>query len=137
MSEEERVSVLGERQSLLTTRRESLRSLRNISVSWLVYLNDDWSVSNGGELRCYERKFDVEGKVGATEEGDLQVGWLAGEKERAVFLDARGNGYGNMVRLFVGRKGGGRMLRGNFRLIRRCIWLEGLGLGERENYIVF
>ncbi|GMH63076.1 hypothetical protein TrST_g12370 [Triparma strigata] len=84
------------------------------SVSWLVYLNDDWSVSNGGELRCYERKYNVSGKVGATEEGDLQVGWLAGDKERAVFLDARGNGYGNMVRLFVEEGGRREYVTGEF-----------------------
>ena len=65
-------------------------------------------------MRCYERKFNVSGKVGATEEGDLQVGWLAGDKERAIFLDARGNGYGNMVRLFVEEGGRREYVTGEF-----------------------
>ena len=61
------------------------------SVTWLVYLNDDWHSSDGGELRVHERAAPSVSPVGA-HGGDLQVGWLratAVHPETPVFLDAR------------------------------------------------
>ena len=65
------------------------------SVTWLVYLNEAWTPDQGGELRAYERRAAPapETQVGATKDGDLQVGWLratAGDPvDRPVFLDSR------------------------------------------------
>ena len=75
------------------------------SVSWLVYLNPSWDASRqGGELRAFERVAAARGAVGATREGDLQVGWLRGTggdpSERPVFLDSRRGGRGGNCALF-------------------------------------
>ena len=63
------------------------------SVSWLVYLNDSWKTADGGQLRCYERKVSpaLGGvPVGSRPNGDLQVGWIKGQREELpVFLDAK------------------------------------------------
>jgi Rps23 Pro-64 3,4-dihydroxylase Tpa1-like proline 4-hydroxylase len=65
------------------------------SISWLIYLNDnDWNPdSNGGFLRCYERRAPCANPVGARPNGDLQIGWLRPSFldpiERPVFLDAQ------------------------------------------------
>lgn len=64
------------------------------SVSWLIYLNEDWdSGKYGGELKCYERVNPTAAQVGARPNGDLQIGWLrasAGDPtERPVFMDSR------------------------------------------------
>jgi Rps23 Pro-64 3,4-dihydroxylase Tpa1-like proline 4-hydroxylase len=71
------------------------------SVSWLVYLNDpDWDGRrDGGRLRCFERKNRPGGMIGATENGDLQLGWLRASAidpyERAVYLDSKTHKHGN------------------------------------------
>jgi len=60
------------------------------SVTWLVYLNDEWDAQSGGELRLHERKEPAISHVGARGK-DLQVAWLranATEGETPVFLDA-------------------------------------------------
>lgn len=64
------------------------------SVSWLIYLNEDWdSGKYGGELKCYERITPTASAVGAKPNGDLQIGWLRASAmdpvERPVFLDSR------------------------------------------------
>eukprot|EP00566_Odontella_aurita_P013157 CAMPEP_0113562782 /NCGR_PEP_ID=MMETSP0015_2-20120614/20711_1 /TAXON_ID=2838 /ORGANISM="Odontella" /LENGTH=458 /DNA_ID=CAMNT_0000464703 /DNA_START=36 /DNA_END=1410 /DNA_ORIENTATION=- /assembly_acc=CAM_ASM_000160 len=59
------------------------------SVTWMVYLNDDWEAEDGGQLRLHERAEPSAAQVGARGP-DLQVGWLramANEKELPVFLD--------------------------------------------------
>lgn len=62
------------------------------SVSWLVYLNEDWDAeADGGALRVHERIQPSVAPVGARG-ADLQIGWLratATEGETPVFLDAR------------------------------------------------
>lgn len=67
------------------------------SVSWLVYLNEDWHApTDGGELRVHERRAPSAVPVGARGD-DLQLGWLkatATEKEEPVFLDANYRGAG-------------------------------------------
>ena len=76
-------------------RHEELKGVRGWresgrrSVSWLVYLNENWRPDDGGALRCFERAARPASRVGATANGDLQVGWLKGPTERPVFLDAR------------------------------------------------
>jgi len=55
------------------------------SVTWLVYLNEDWAESDGGSLRSFPRAIPSAGPVGA-DDGNLQVGWLGGR--RPVFLDS-------------------------------------------------
>jgi hypothetical protein len=70
------------------------------SVTWLVYLNENWNAEDGGALRCYPRSEgcistnDVQ--VGA-HDGNLQVGWVTGMggeevdggilRQHPVFLD--------------------------------------------------
>mmetsp|Transcript_24386 Transcript_24386/g.51100 ORF Transcript_24386/g.51100 Transcript_24386/m.51100 type:complete len:417 (+) Transcript_24386:111-1361(+) len=57
------------------------------SVTWLVYLNDEWREEEGGALRCLPREEDQlsrEVQVGS-HQGNLQVGWL--DKRHPVFLD--------------------------------------------------
>lgn len=64
------------------------------SLTWLLYLNDSWQTDEGGALRCYERRDgDALADVGASRDGDLQVGWLRqGAREAPVYLgeDPRG-----------------------------------------------
>jgi len=59
------------------------------SITWLVYLNDDWDPNNdGGQLRLHERA-QPSIHVGSLGK-DLQVGWLratATDAEQPVFLD--------------------------------------------------
>lgn len=59
------------------------------SVTWLVYLNDDWKQEEGGVLRCFPRSEEHIGssnvQVGV-HEGNLQVGWV-NEGRDPVFLD--------------------------------------------------
>lgn len=64
------------------------------SISWLVYLNEDWDSGKfGGELKCYERMTPTASAVGAKPNGDLQIGWLRASPmdpvERPVFMDSR------------------------------------------------
>ncbi|KAJ1460487.1 hypothetical protein M885DRAFT_509485 [Pelagophyceae sp. CCMP2097] len=65
-------------------------------VTWLVYLNEDWLDSEGGVLRCYPRA-DAAPPVGASVDGDVQVGWLTPRgglgKDEAVFLGEAGEGH--------------------------------------------
>mmetsp|Transcript_322 Transcript_322/g.1128 ORF Transcript_322/g.1128 Transcript_322/m.1128 type:complete len:226 (-) Transcript_322:114-791(-) len=55
------------------------------SVTWLVYLNDEWQANEGGALRTYPRAAPAAAPVGA-HMGNLQVGWIGGTLP--VFLDA-------------------------------------------------
>jgi len=70
------------------------------SISWLIYLNDpDWSGSrDGGQLRCFERRDRPTGRIGATHNGDLQIGWLGATaldpRDRPVYLDAKTHDHG-------------------------------------------
>lgn len=70
------------------------------SVSWLIYLNEpDWDGRrDGGKLRCFERKTRPFGRIGATVNGDLQIGWLTATAldpyERPVYLDAKKHNHG-------------------------------------------
>lgn len=63
------------------------------SVSWLIYLNEDWKTQDGGQLRCFERSSIPSHSVGARQNGDLQIGWLrpspSDPVERPVFLDGQ------------------------------------------------
>jgi Rps23 Pro-64 3,4-dihydroxylase Tpa1-like proline 4-hydroxylase len=54
------------------------------SVTWLVYLNDEWKENEGGALRTFPRAELSAEPVGA-DKGNLQVGWLDGT--RPVFLE--------------------------------------------------
>lgn len=70
------------------------------SISWLIYLNEPgWnSNSDGGQLRCFERRDRPGGRIGATKNGDLQIGWLRATavdpKERPVYLDSKTHDHG-------------------------------------------
>lgn len=70
------------------------------SISWLIYLNEgNWNGSrDGGQLRCFERRGRPGGRIGATTNGDLQIGWLRSTMtdpyERPVFLDAKTHDHG-------------------------------------------
>jgi len=55
------------------------------SVTWLIYLNEDWVEEEGGTLHCYPRKTPSSAPVGA-HDGNLQVGWI--DHTHPVFLDA-------------------------------------------------
>ena len=67
------------------------RAATRRSVTWLVYLNDDWhAATDGGQLRVHERAEPAVSHVGARGR-DLQVGWLrasSAQGEQPVFLDA-------------------------------------------------
>lgn len=60
------------------------------SVTWMVYLNEDWDgTADGGQLRLHERARPSTSYVGARGP-DLQVGWLkatSNQGEEPVFLD--------------------------------------------------
>lgn len=67
------------------------------SVTWLVYLNDEWAENEGGTLHCYPRALPSKTPVGA-HEGNLQVGWI--DHVQPVFLDAwRASGQTALYRL--------------------------------------
>mmetsp|Transcript_25702 Transcript_25702/g.31663 ORF Transcript_25702/g.31663 Transcript_25702/m.31663 type:complete len:407 (+) Transcript_25702:90-1310(+) len=71
------------------------------SISWLIYLNDDWNGSrDGGQLRCFERKIRPgSARIGAAVNGDLQIGWLkqtpVDPYERPVYLDGKKHDHGD------------------------------------------
>jgi len=73
------------------------RAATRRSVTWLVYLNDDWhAATDGGQLRVHERAEPAVSHVGARGR-DLQVGWLKAtstQGEQPVFLDAHRRGGG-------------------------------------------
>jgi hypothetical protein len=77
------------------------------SISWLIYLNDpDWDGRrDGGRLRCFERKNRPTGRIGATENGDLQIGWLRATAldpyERPVYLDGKKHDHGECAMYLV------------------------------------
>jgi len=54
------------------------------SVTWLVYLNENWTEEEGGALRCYPRSSESTCAIGS-HQGNLQIGWLGGNQP--VFLD--------------------------------------------------
>mmetsp|Transcript_14515 Transcript_14515/g.22156 ORF Transcript_14515/g.22156 Transcript_14515/m.22156 type:complete len:399 (-) Transcript_14515:291-1487(-) len=63
------------------------------SVTWLVYLNENWKESEGGALLCHPRSAHegdtssfVEGGPIGSHEGNLQVGWM--DDHTPVYLDA-------------------------------------------------
>ena len=59
------------------------------SVTFIVYLDDEWKADDGGELRLHERANPSIARVGSRGQ-DLQVGWLkatATQGEQPVFLD--------------------------------------------------
>ena len=67
------------------------------SISWLIYLNQDWNGrTDGGQLRCFQRtvpSVTTNSVLGARPNGDLQVAWLQASAldpiERPVYLDGR------------------------------------------------
>lgn len=67
------------------------------SLSWLIYLNEDWNGSrDGGQLRCFQRRVPSvtsQTVLGARPNGDLQIAWLRASAwdpmERPVYLDGR------------------------------------------------
>jgi len=68
------------------------------SVTWLVYLNDDWKAHEGGALLCHPRRGhdgtftddDVTNSIDCgligSHEGNIQVGWM--DDHTPVYLDA-------------------------------------------------
>jgi len=78
------------------------------SISWLIYLNEpDWDASrDGGRLRCFERKRRPMGRIGATMNGDLQIGWLTElNGEIPVYLDAKNHDHGECAMYLVDPNG--------------------------------
>jgi Rps23 Pro-64 3,4-dihydroxylase Tpa1-like proline 4-hydroxylase len=76
------------------------------SISWLIYLNEpDWNASrDGGRLRCFERKRRPMGRIGATTNCDLQIGWVTElEGETPVYLDAKNHDHGECAMYLVER----------------------------------
>jgi len=78
------------------------------SISWLIYLNEpDWDASrDGGRLRCFERKQRPIGRIGATTNGDLQIGWVTESNgEIPIYLDAKNHDHGECAMYLVDRNG--------------------------------
>ena len=76
------------------------------SISWLIYLNEpDWNGSrDGGRLRCFERIQRPMGRIGATQNGDLQIGWVTESGgEIPVYLDAKNHDHGECAMYIIGR----------------------------------
>jgi len=76
------------------------------SISWLIYLNEpDWNASrDGGRLRCFERKRSPSGRIGATANGDLQIGWVTeSDGEIPVYLDAKNHDHGECAMYLIER----------------------------------
>ena len=55
------------------------------SVTWLVYLNDQWALEEGGALRTFPRQTLATDAVG-DDAGNLQIGWANGR--RPIFCDS-------------------------------------------------
>eukprot|EP00929_Paragymnodinium_shiwhaense_P112158 TRINITY_DN80415_c0_g1_i1.p1 TRINITY_DN80415_c0_g1~~TRINITY_DN80415_c0_g1_i1.p1 ORF type:complete len:437 (+),score=64.13 TRINITY_DN80415_c0_g1_i1:86-1396(+) len=90
-----------------------------LSLSWLVYLNDDWDMQrDGGALRSFSRVAGQAADAGpiGEEDGYMQMGWLRtpGGLERPVYLDSRN--YGQKCLLFADEAGRRRDLTRPFRL---------------------
>jgi len=82
------------------------------SITWLVYLNDNWTKDEGGALLCHPRSAHgsevVGGPIGS-HEGNLQVGWM--DDHTPVYLDAfRDSG---ATALYSCREGGSRIYWSN------------------------
>lgn len=78
------------------------------SISWLIYLNEpSWDASrDGGRLRCFERKRRPMGRIGATTNGDLQIGWVTELKgEIPVYLDAKNHDHGECAMYLIDPSG--------------------------------
>jgi len=91
------------------------------SVTWMVYLNDDWDGDvDGGHLRLHERSHPSSNRVGSRGQ-DLQVGWLRsmpskGGEDEPVFLDplvadSHGGTKGESCILYVMEDGAGGTTR--------------------------
>ncbi len=76
------------------------------SVTWLVYLNENWEEEEGGALRCFPRSeamMELNGDVApvGAHEGNLQVGWVNGGVD-PVFLDCfRPSGMASLYQLVL------------------------------------
>mmetsp|Transcript_18889 Transcript_18889/g.62335 ORF Transcript_18889/g.62335 Transcript_18889/m.62335 type:complete len:355 (+) Transcript_18889:71-1135(+) len=75
------------------------------SVTWLVYLNEQWEAAEGGALRTFPRPQPSSQAVGS-DAGNLQVGWL--DASRPVFLETREGGLSTLYCRAGGGGGGGR-----------------------------
>jgi len=76
------------------------------SISWLIYLNEpDWNpTTDGGKLRCFERTRRPVGRIGATTNGDLQIGWLTTATpavEIPIYLDAKNHDHGECAMYLI------------------------------------
>lgn len=72
------------------------------SVTWLVYLNNNWNESEGGALRCYPRNGLSKNPVGC-HEGNLQVGWM--DELDPIYLDCfRKSGQSALYRIVNGKR---------------------------------
>jgi len=90
------------------------RNASRRSISYIVYLNDDWNAEDGGELRVHDRAQESISRVGARGP-DLQIGWLratADKNEQPVFLDSTLLGDDNCMLYTVGLEGAKRNLSG-------------------------
>ena len=88
------------------------------SISWLIYLNEpDWNASrDGGRLRCFERKRRPNGRIGATTNGDLQIGWITElTEETPVYLDAKNHDHGECAMYLIENNGRRRYITKPFR----------------------
>ena len=72
------------------------------SLTWVLYINDtNWDGKiHGGQLRCFNRRYEICGRIGASRKGDLQVGWLS---------KSPNDKYGRPVYMQVDDKGDCRM----------------------------
>jgi len=78
------------------------------SISWLIYLNEpEWDASrDGGRLRCFERKRRPLGRIGATTNGDLQIGWVTEVNgEIPIYLDAKNHDHGECAMYLIDPNG--------------------------------
>ena len=128
------------------------------SISWLIYLNDhDWDPAvHGGSLRCFRRRADLSeaDRVGARDNGDLQIGWLrptaTDPTERPVFLDGRRPNPNGHCAMYLADDGGGtggaRYISGDFHpspalfvsgseLLARRLLIDSPSLAPRFHFI--
>lgn len=124
------------------------------SISWLIYLNEPgWNGSqDGGQLRCFERKRRPIGRIGATNNGDLQVGWLRATtmdpQERPVYLDAKTHDHGQCSMYVVNESDNTRTyisksfetnpimyVQGSEMLVKRLLFTDRADLADRFHLI--